>query len=46
VAGSLASGGAGVTVIDGADAVSVSYPDFFEDLAGLTTGTLRLDRVR
>jgi 3-phosphoshikimate 1-carboxyvinyltransferase len=43
VAGSLAIAGAGVTVIDGADAVAVSYPAFFDDLAELSTGTLRLD---
>jgi 3-phosphoshikimate 1-carboxyvinyltransferase len=42
VAGSLAIPGAGVTVIDGAEAVSVSYPTFFDDLAQLTTGTLPL----
>ncbi len=42
VAGSLAIPGAGVTVIDGAEAVSVSYPSFFDDLAQLTTGTLPL----
>jgi len=42
VAGSLAIPGAGVTVIDGAEAVSVSYPTFFDDLAELTTGTVRL----
>jgi 3-phosphoshikimate 1-carboxyvinyltransferase len=44
VAGSLALPGAGVTVIDGAEAVSVSYPGFFDDLAQLTTGTLPLAR--
>jgi 3-phosphoshikimate 1-carboxyvinyltransferase len=44
VAGSLAMPGAGVTVIDGAEAVSVSYPSFFDDLAQLTTGTLPLAR--
>jgi 3-phosphoshikimate 1-carboxyvinyltransferase len=44
VAGSLALPGAGVTVIDGAEAVSVSYPSFFDDLAQLTTGTLPLAR--
>jgi 3-phosphoshikimate 1-carboxyvinyltransferase len=44
VAGSLAIPGAGVTVIDGAEAVSVSYPAFFDDLAQLTTGTLPLAR--
>jgi 3-phosphoshikimate 1-carboxyvinyltransferase len=44
VAGSLAIPGAGVTVIDGAEAVSVSYPSFFDDLAQLTTGTLPLAR--
>lgn len=43
VAGSLAIAGAGVTVIDGAEAVAVSYPMFFDDLAELTTGTVRLD---
>jgi len=43
VAGTLAIPGAGVTVIDGADAVSVSYPGFFDDLAQLTTGTVRLE---
>ena len=43
VAGSLALPGAGVTVIDGAEAVSVSYPGFFDDLAQLTTGTVQLD---
>jgi 3-phosphoshikimate 1-carboxyvinyltransferase len=42
VAGSLAMHDAGVTVIDGADAVAVSYPQFFDDLAQLTTGMLRL----
>jgi 3-phosphoshikimate 1-carboxyvinyltransferase len=42
VAGTLALPGAGVTVIDGAEAVSVSYPAFFDDLAQLTTGTLQL----
>ena len=46
VAGSLATAGAGVTVIDGAEAVSVSYPGFFDDLAELTTGTLHLDAAR
>jgi 5-enolpyruvylshikimate-3-phosphate synthase len=44
VAGTLAIAGAGVTVIDGAEAVSVSYPTFFDDLAQLTTGTLPLSR--
>ena len=42
VAGSLAIPGAGVTVIDGAEAVTVSDPTFFDDLAQLTTGTLPL----
>ncbi|HEV7677841.1 MAG TPA: 3-phosphoshikimate 1-carboxyvinyltransferase [Candidatus Dormibacteraeota bacterium] len=42
IAGSLAVAGAGVTVIDDADAVTVSYPAFFDDLAQLTTGTLPL----
>ena len=46
VAASLAAPGAGVTVIDGADAVAVSYPGFFDDLAQLTTGTLRLNLPR
>jgi 3-phosphoshikimate 1-carboxyvinyltransferase len=46
VAGSLAIPGAGVTVIDGADAVAVSYPGFFDDLAQLTTGVVRLETSR
>ncbi len=46
VAGSLAVAGAGVTVIDGAEAVAVSYPTFFDDLAQLTTGMLPLNAAR
>jgi 5-enolpyruvylshikimate-3-phosphate synthase len=37
VAACLAADG-GVTIIRGAECVAVSYPRFFEDLGGLTTG--------
>ncbi len=35
VAGSIAAADGGATVIDGSEACAVSYPRFFEDLAGL-----------
>ena len=39
VAAALVDPAAGDCVIDGADAVAVSYPGFFDDLGALTSGS-------